>query len=241
MLAQLRFGRGVDNRRYKAAGFHYQYTSRETVLALEEHFRLEPIVRGAQEPYRYEREVEEFLRWSPHVRQARERGSGLSRDQVVELQRLLAGYAETAGIELERAPEDDRVAAAEARALAAERVAAEAMERVAEAERRAREAVERASRAERRAQEDVERPAPQPEPQPEPQPAPPPEPRPEPRPPRAPLDHYDDLPAEKVIALLDSLEPADLQSLRDYERRHANRTEVVEAIESVLARGGSPV
>jgi UDP-glucose 4-epimerase len=68
MLNQLRFGRGVDNRRYKAAGFVYQYTSRETVLKLAEHLRLHPIVRNAREPYRYEREVEEFLRWSPHVR-----------------------------------------------------------------------------------------------------------------------------------------------------------------------------
>ncbi len=68
MLNQLRFGRGVDNRRFKAAGFVYQYTSRETVLGLAEHLRLHPIVRSATEPYRYEREVEEFLRWSPHVR-----------------------------------------------------------------------------------------------------------------------------------------------------------------------------
>jgi UDP-glucose 4-epimerase len=68
MVNQLRFGRGVDNRRYKAAGFVYQHTSRETVLKLGEHFRLHPLVRDAREPYRYEREVEEFLRWSPHVR-----------------------------------------------------------------------------------------------------------------------------------------------------------------------------
>jgi UDP-glucose 4-epimerase len=68
LLNQLRFGRGVDNRRYKAAGFVYQYTSRETVLKLAEHLRLHPIVRSARESYRYEREVEEFLRWSPHVR-----------------------------------------------------------------------------------------------------------------------------------------------------------------------------
>jgi UDP-glucose 4-epimerase len=68
MLNQLRFGRGVDNRRYKAGGFVYQYTSRETALKLAEHLRLHPIVRNAREPYRYEREVEEFLRWSPHVR-----------------------------------------------------------------------------------------------------------------------------------------------------------------------------
>ncbi len=68
MLAQLRFGRGVDNRRYKAAGFEYGYTSREAVMALAEHMRLHPLLHSSAEPYRYEREVEEFLRWSPNVR-----------------------------------------------------------------------------------------------------------------------------------------------------------------------------
>jgi UDP-glucose 4-epimerase len=68
MLNQLRFGRGVDNRKLKATGFQYQYTSREAALALGESMRLRPVMAGAIEPYRYEREVEEFLRWSPHVR-----------------------------------------------------------------------------------------------------------------------------------------------------------------------------
>jgi UDP-glucose 4-epimerase len=68
MLNQLRFGRGLDNRRLKAVGFRYQYTSREAVLKLGEHLRLSPVLAGVKEPYRYEREVEEFLRWSPHVR-----------------------------------------------------------------------------------------------------------------------------------------------------------------------------
>ena len=68
MLAQLRFGRGVDNRLYKAAGFEYGYTSREAVLALAEHLRLHPLLHSSAEPYRYEREVEDFLRWSPNVR-----------------------------------------------------------------------------------------------------------------------------------------------------------------------------
>jgi UDP-glucose 4-epimerase len=100
MLNQLRFGRGVDNRRYKAAGFRYQYTSRETVLRLAEHLRLDPVLRGAQEPYRYEREVEEFLRWSPHVRESRTREEGaLSHDQLIELRRMLDAFAETAGLE----------------------------------------------------------------------------------------------------------------------------------------------
>jgi UDP-glucose 4-epimerase len=71
MLNQMRFGRGLDNRRFKAAGFDYSYTSREAVLRLGEHLRLSPVLAGVSEPYRYEREVEEFLRWSPHVRRER--------------------------------------------------------------------------------------------------------------------------------------------------------------------------
>jgi UDP-glucose 4-epimerase len=68
VINQLRFGRGVDNRLFKAAGFRYGYTTRETVLKLGEHQRLAPVMRGAEQTYTYEREVEEFLRWSPHVR-----------------------------------------------------------------------------------------------------------------------------------------------------------------------------
>ena len=70
MLTQLRFGRGLDNRLLKATGFRYRYTTRETVLKLAEHMRLAPILRGAAAPYRYEREVEEFLRRSPNVRRS---------------------------------------------------------------------------------------------------------------------------------------------------------------------------
>ena len=68
MINLLRFGRGLDNRLYKATGFEYGFTSRETVLRLAEHQRLEPVLRGRDDAYTYEREVEEFLRWSPHVR-----------------------------------------------------------------------------------------------------------------------------------------------------------------------------
>ncbi len=68
MMNQLRFGRGLDNRKLKATGFKFGYTSREAVLRLAEHLRLSPVLAGVREPYRYEREVEEFLRWSPHVR-----------------------------------------------------------------------------------------------------------------------------------------------------------------------------
>jgi UDP-glucose 4-epimerase len=69
MLLQLRYGRGLDNRKLKAAGFTFRYTTRETVLAFAEHLRLRSVMKGVQEPYRYEKEVEDFLRWSPSVRE----------------------------------------------------------------------------------------------------------------------------------------------------------------------------
>jgi UDP-glucose 4-epimerase len=80
MLNQLRFGRGVDNRLFKATGFTYGYTSRESVIKLGEHLRLNQVMRGAEESYTYEREVEEFLRWSPHVRRERDEGVGADRE-----------------------------------------------------------------------------------------------------------------------------------------------------------------
>jgi UDP-glucose 4-epimerase len=185
VLNQLRFGRGLDNRRYKATGFRYGYTSREAVLKLGEHLRLHPLLRHAQEPYRYEREVEHFLRWSPHVKNVRERPPGYGRVE-------------------EEAAENEQ----ELRVRAAEQAAERAVERAKKAERRAAEAAEQA----------VER-----------QPA------------TSPVEHYDDLAAEEVIALLASLERDDLQTLRDYERRHANRARVLSAIDSVLARRETPV
>jgi UDP-glucose 4-epimerase len=66
-LGQLRYGRGLDNRRLKATGFRYRFTSRETVARLAEHQRLAPVLRDNQDAYRYERDVEEFLRRSPSV------------------------------------------------------------------------------------------------------------------------------------------------------------------------------
>lgn len=68
MLSLLRFGRGMDNRRYKATGFDYGYTTREAVLAFSEHLRLQPILRGVESAYTYEGEVERFLRHSPLAR-----------------------------------------------------------------------------------------------------------------------------------------------------------------------------
>jgi UDP-glucose 4-epimerase len=68
MLLQLRYGRGLDNRKLKAAGFSCRYNTRETVQQFAEHLRLRAVLKGVQEPYRYEKEVEDFLRWSPSVR-----------------------------------------------------------------------------------------------------------------------------------------------------------------------------
>jgi UDP-glucose 4-epimerase len=70
MLRDLRFGRGLDNRRLKASGYKFRYTSREAVQKLRAHQRLRPLLRSGGEAYRYEREVEEFLRWSPSVHSA---------------------------------------------------------------------------------------------------------------------------------------------------------------------------
>ncbi len=81
LINLLRFGRGVDNRLYKATGFEYGFTSREAVARLGEHLRLLPVLRGRHEGYHYEREVEEFLRWSPHVRRERGDREGVAADR----------------------------------------------------------------------------------------------------------------------------------------------------------------
>jgi UDP-glucose 4-epimerase len=68
VLQQLRYGRGVDNRKLKAAGCTLGYTTRETVMRFAEALRVRGLRAGAGEPFRYERDVEEFLRYSPSVR-----------------------------------------------------------------------------------------------------------------------------------------------------------------------------
>src|SRR4051794_213174 len=69
-LRLLRFGRALDNRLLKATGFRYRYTTRETVLKLREQQRLASLMKSSGEGYRYERQVEDFLRYSPSVRAA---------------------------------------------------------------------------------------------------------------------------------------------------------------------------
>ena len=68
LLNQLRFGRGLDNRKLKATGFHFRYTTRETVIRFAEHLRVRHLREADGTGYRYEREVEAFLRYSPSVR-----------------------------------------------------------------------------------------------------------------------------------------------------------------------------
>lgn len=66
-LNLLRYGRGVDNRKLKAAGFEYRYTSAEAVQQFVESLRLERSVGGNGPMYHYERDVEQFFRHSPAV------------------------------------------------------------------------------------------------------------------------------------------------------------------------------
>ena len=71
---QLRYGRGLDNRRLKQAGYRFSLTTRETVQEFAAALRLKPLRESGAAPYRYEREVEEFLRWSPSVRRQESAG-----------------------------------------------------------------------------------------------------------------------------------------------------------------------
>ena len=67
LLDLMRYGRGVDNRRLKAAGFRYGYTSAGAVQAFVEAMRLRGTVGESPSAYRYERDVEQFFRHSPAV------------------------------------------------------------------------------------------------------------------------------------------------------------------------------
>jgi UDP-glucose 4-epimerase len=90
LLQQLRYGRALDNRKLKAAGYALRATSRETVQSFAEHLRTRNLRAAPGEGYQYEREVEEFLRWSPAVRGGDRLGlERLTRDQLAELARAL--------------------------------------------------------------------------------------------------------------------------------------------------------
>ncbi len=240
MLQQMRFGRGIDNRKLKAAGFRYRYTTRETVIKLAEHMRLHPVVRGAREPYRYEREVEEFLRWSPHVRNPSYRKeSRLSPDEMVELQKVMSSYGERVG--------SPGGGPRRAQSEAVARAASGMMPAV---------GVEPASAGE--PEPSVETPTEPPEPARTEAPASAIRPRarrPATSPKRAaarhggsrraaghvdaPVEHYDDLEAGEILSLIDSLEDGDLGALLEYELSGLGRPRVVAAIEAARARRGA--
>lgn len=67
LVELLKYGRGIDNRAFKAAGFRYRYTSAGAVEAFVEAIRLRNTVGEHGGQYRYEDDVEQFFRHSPAV------------------------------------------------------------------------------------------------------------------------------------------------------------------------------
>jgi UDP-glucose 4-epimerase len=67
VLDLLRFGRGIDNRKLKAAGFEYRYTTAGAVEHFVESHRLQRVVGSTSPSYRYEGDVEAFFRHSPAI------------------------------------------------------------------------------------------------------------------------------------------------------------------------------
>jgi len=67
LISLLKYGRGIDNRQFKAAGFRYQYTSAGAVEAFVEALRLRKTVGDRDAAYHYEEDVEQFFRHSPAV------------------------------------------------------------------------------------------------------------------------------------------------------------------------------
>ncbi|HEX8066154.1 MAG TPA: NAD-dependent epimerase/dehydratase family protein [Thermoleophilaceae bacterium] len=239
MLGQLRFGRALDNRRLKATGFAYRYTSRESVLALAEHMRLSGVLRGAKEPYRYEREVEDFLRWSPHVRNPAYRKSALGASaELEELQRLHLRYAErVATVGTASASRQAEAMARSVRAAGGERPAEAEAPEGAERPAPAAEAGEPADES-----QNGDEPAPGPPPA-EPgaaastaEPSAAAAPAAEPGAAAPSAEHYDDLAPEEIAPVLESMETADLLALRDHERASGGRPRVLAAIDGVLTR-----
>ena len=66
-LDLLRFGRGVDNRKLKDAGFGYRYSTAGAVRHFVEAQRLRRVVGETEPTYRYQGDVETFFRHSPAV------------------------------------------------------------------------------------------------------------------------------------------------------------------------------
>jgi UDP-glucose 4-epimerase len=66
-LELLRFGRGVDNRRLKRAGFRYEHTSASAVERFWQAGRLRQTLGTGGSGFVYEQDVENFFRHSPAV------------------------------------------------------------------------------------------------------------------------------------------------------------------------------
>jgi UDP-glucose 4-epimerase len=67
LLDLLRYGRGMDNRRLKQAGFEYRYTSAGAVENFARAMRLDRTVGERRPQYHYDQDVEAFFRRSPAV------------------------------------------------------------------------------------------------------------------------------------------------------------------------------
>jgi UDP-glucose 4-epimerase len=67
LIDLLKYGRGLDNRRFKDAGFRYGYTTAGAVEAYVEALRLRGTVGDREPGYRYEEDVENFFRHSPAI------------------------------------------------------------------------------------------------------------------------------------------------------------------------------
>jgi UDP-glucose 4-epimerase len=67
LLGLMRYGRGMDNRRLKEAGFEYRYTSAGAVQNFAEALRLDRTVGERRPDYTYDQDVEAFFRHSPAV------------------------------------------------------------------------------------------------------------------------------------------------------------------------------
>jgi UDP-glucose 4-epimerase len=66
-LMLLRYGRHMDNDRFKRAGYRYKFTTAGTVDAFARGLRLADTIGQKHPGYRWEREVESFFRHSPAV------------------------------------------------------------------------------------------------------------------------------------------------------------------------------
>jgi UDP-glucose 4-epimerase len=66
-LELLRFGRGIDTRKIKKAGFRFEWTSAGAVESFWQNVRLRRLLGARSDDYQYDADVEQFFRHSPAV------------------------------------------------------------------------------------------------------------------------------------------------------------------------------